>query len=93
MVWYILFATLNFGLSHSGSGPFTSHKPYFLFSIYMFVGITEPVDYSRYPSKDVQHKWLRFYLEETARIKGGLNDLHITTRKLMYRELRAPYKH
>ena len=49
--------------------------------MYMYVGITEPVDYSRYPSKDVQYKWLRFYLEETARIEGGLNDLHITTRK------------
>ena len=39
------------------------------------------MDYSRYPNKDVQFKWLRFYLEETARINGECN-LHITTRKL-----------
>jgi ethanolamine kinase len=35
-----------------------------------FAGITEPVDYSRYPGKDVQYKWLKFYLEETAKING-----------------------
>jgi ethanolamine kinase len=36
-----------------------------------FAGINEPVDYDRYPSEAVQYKWIRYYLQECAKIKGG----------------------
>ena len=40
-------------------------------------GITDPVDYDRYPSEAVQLKWIRYYLEEVARIKGQLLPTYI----------------
>lgn len=39
-------------------------------SVNHYTGITDPVDYNRYPNKAVQCKWIKYYLEETARISG-----------------------
>lgn len=40
-------------------------------------GITDPIDYGRYPSEAVQLKWIRYYLEEVARIKSQLLPTYI----------------
>ena len=45
-------------------------------SLFYTKGITDPVDYGRYPSETVQLKWIRYYLEEVARIKGQLLPTH-----------------
>ena len=39
---------------------------------YYDAGIGEPVDYERYPSEAVQYKWIRYYLQECAAIRGLL---------------------
>ena len=46
---------------------FICHAVCFLF---FFVGVDD-VDYGRYPDESLQKKWLRMYLEEAAKLKGG----------------------
>ena len=41
-----------------------------------FAGVEE-VDYNRYPSKAVQHYWIRMYLEEVQKVKGQEKPLPI----------------
>ena len=33
-------------------------------------GISDPVDYNRYPTQSVQYMWIRHYLEESYRLEG-----------------------
>lgn len=42
-----------------------------LINLYTAVGTCGSVDYRRCPSESVQRTWIRYYLEECARIRGN----------------------
>ena len=50
-----------------------------------FAGI-DTVDYSLYPTKDVQLRWLRGYLEEKRKLQGSADDVSNAELEELYRQ-------